>query len=106
MNAVPGRRVVGLKPATKTVRLRRWIAGSPFSTGKSGSTSVAVDPAGRFVYATNQFAGDNDISQHFSGTLISDIGKLVARVTFIRSGCLSGRSRKHERDWKRENQAD
>ncbi len=38
------------------------IAGSPFSTGKSGSTSVAVDPAGRFVYATNQFAGDNDIS--------------------------------------------
>ena len=38
------------------------VAGSPFSTGKSGSTSVAVDPAGRFVYATNQFAGDNDIS--------------------------------------------
>jgi len=38
------------------------IAGSPFSTGKSGSTSVAVDPAGRFLYATNQFAGDNDIS--------------------------------------------
>jgi 6-phosphogluconolactonase len=38
------------------------IAGSPFSTGKSGSTSIAVDPAGRFVYATNQFAGDNDIS--------------------------------------------
>ncbi len=38
------------------------IAGSPFNTGKSGSTSVAVDPAGRFLYATNQFAGDNDIS--------------------------------------------
>jgi 6-phosphogluconolactonase len=38
------------------------IAGSPFSTGKSGSTSVAVDPAGRFLYATNQFAGDNDVS--------------------------------------------
>jgi len=38
------------------------VAGSPFSTGKSGSTSVAVDPAGRFLYATNQFAGDNDIS--------------------------------------------
>jgi 6-phosphogluconolactonase len=38
------------------------IAGSPFSTGKSGSTSVAVDPAGKFLYATNQFAGDNDIS--------------------------------------------
>jgi 6-phosphogluconolactonase len=38
------------------------IAGSPFSTGKSGSTSVAVDPAGRFLYATNQFAGDDDIS--------------------------------------------
>ena len=38
------------------------VAGSPFSTGKSGSTSVAVDPAGRFLYATNQYAGDNDIS--------------------------------------------
>jgi probable HAF family extracellular repeat protein len=38
------------------------IAGSPFSTGKSGSTSVAVDPPGRFLYATNQYAGDNDIS--------------------------------------------
>jgi 6-phosphogluconolactonase len=38
------------------------IEGSPFSTGKSGSTSVAVDPAGRFLYATNQYAGDNDIS--------------------------------------------
>ena len=38
------------------------IAGSPFSTDKSGSTSVAVDPAGRFLYATNQFAGDNDTS--------------------------------------------
>jgi probable HAF family extracellular repeat protein len=38
------------------------VAGSPFSTGKSGSTSVAVDPAGRFLYATNQNAGDNDIS--------------------------------------------
>jgi hypothetical protein len=29
------------------------IAGSPFTTGSSGSTSVAVDPAGRFLYATN-----------------------------------------------------
>jgi hypothetical protein len=38
------------------------VAGSPFSTGKSGSTSVAVDPAGKFLYATNQYAGDNDIS--------------------------------------------
>jgi probable HAF family extracellular repeat protein len=38
------------------------VPGSPFSTGKSGSTSVAVDPAGRFLYATNQYAGDNDIS--------------------------------------------
>jgi 6-phosphogluconolactonase len=38
------------------------VAGSPFSTGESGSTSVAVDPAGRFLYATNQYAGDNDIS--------------------------------------------
>jgi 6-phosphogluconolactonase len=38
------------------------VAGSPFCAGKSGSTSVAVDPAGRFLYATNQYAGDNDIS--------------------------------------------
>src|ERR1700735_516738 len=27
------------------------IEGSPFTTGKSGPTSVAVDPAGRFLYA-------------------------------------------------------
>jgi probable HAF family extracellular repeat protein len=38
------------------------VSGSPFTTGKSGSTSVAVDPAGKFLYATNQYAGDNDIS--------------------------------------------
>jgi 6-phosphogluconolactonase len=38
------------------------IAGSPFITGSSGSTSVAVDPAGRFLYATNQFAGNDDVS--------------------------------------------
>jgi hypothetical protein len=38
--------------------------------------------------------------------LISDIGELVARVMFIFSGRLSGRSREHERDWKSENQAD
>jgi 6-phosphogluconolactonase len=38
------------------------IEGSPFATGKSGSTSVAVDPAGRFLYATNRCAGDNDLS--------------------------------------------
>jgi 6-phosphogluconolactonase (cycloisomerase 2 family)/uncharacterized membrane protein len=38
------------------------IEGSPFKTGSSGSTSVAVDPAGRFLYATNQFAGDNNVS--------------------------------------------
>ena len=38
------------------------IEGSPFTTGSSGSTSVAVDPAGRFLYATNQYAGDNNVS--------------------------------------------
>jgi 6-phosphogluconolactonase len=38
------------------------IEGSPFTTGKSGPTSVAVDPAGRFLYATNQFGGDNDVA--------------------------------------------
>ena len=38
------------------------IEGSPFTTGSSGSTSVAVDQAGRFLYATNQYAGDNNVS--------------------------------------------
>ena len=38
------------------------IEGSPFTAGKSGPTSVAVDPAGRFLYATNQFGGDNDVA--------------------------------------------
>jgi 6-phosphogluconolactonase len=38
------------------------IEGSPFTTGKSGPTSVAVDPAGRFLYATNQYSGDNDVA--------------------------------------------
>jgi probable HAF family extracellular repeat protein len=38
------------------------IAGSPFTTGKSGPTSVVVDPAGRFLYVTNQYAQDNDVA--------------------------------------------
>ena len=38
------------------------IEGSPFTTGKSGPTSVAVDPAGRFLYATNQYSGNNDVA--------------------------------------------
>ena len=38
------------------------IEGSPFTAGTSGPTSVAVDPAGRFLYATNQFGGDNDVA--------------------------------------------
>ena len=50
------------------------IAGSPFTTGKSGSTSVAVDPAGRFLYATNQFAGTT-IYPGFS--IDCDSGKLT-----------------------------
>jgi probable HAF family extracellular repeat protein len=37
------------------------VPGSPFATGKSGSTSVAVDPAGRFLYVTNPFPGDNNV---------------------------------------------
>ncbi len=38
------------------------VEGSPFYTGKSGPTSVAVDPAGRFLYVTNQNARDNDVA--------------------------------------------
>jgi probable HAF family extracellular repeat protein len=38
------------------------IEGSPFTTGKSGPTSVAVDPAGRFLYVTNQYSQDNDVA--------------------------------------------
>lgn len=38
------------------------VAGSPFTTGTSGPTSVAVDPAGRFLYVTNQYAQDNDVA--------------------------------------------
>lgn len=39
------------------------LAGSPFNNaGSSGATSVAVDPAGRFLYATNQFAGNDNVS--------------------------------------------
>jgi probable HAF family extracellular repeat protein len=38
------------------------MEGSPFHTGKSGPTSVAVDPAGRFLYVTNQNAWDNDVA--------------------------------------------
>jgi 6-phosphogluconolactonase len=38
------------------------VEGSPFYTGKSGPTSVAVNPAGTFLYATNQNARDNDVA--------------------------------------------
>jgi 6-phosphogluconolactonase len=38
------------------------VEGSPFYTGKSGPTSVAVNPAGTFLYVTNQDARDNDVA--------------------------------------------
>jgi 6-phosphogluconolactonase len=38
------------------------LEGSPFTTGESGPTSVAVDPAGRFLYVTNQYLQDNDVA--------------------------------------------
>ncbi|MGA8596373.1 MAG: beta-propeller fold lactonase family protein [Bryobacteraceae bacterium] len=38
------------------------VPGSPFTTGKEGPTFVAVDPAGRFLYVTNQYSQDNDVA--------------------------------------------
>ena len=38
------------------------VEGSPFYTGKSGPTSVAVNQAGTFLYVTNQDARDNDVA--------------------------------------------
>jgi 6-phosphogluconolactonase len=38
------------------------VEGSPFYTGKSGPTSVAVNPAGTFLYVTNHDARDNDVA--------------------------------------------
>ena len=38
------------------------LEGSPFTTGEAGPTSVAVDPAGRFLYVTNQYLQDNDVA--------------------------------------------
>jgi 6-phosphogluconolactonase len=38
------------------------VEGSPFYTGKSGPTSVAVNQAGTFLYVTNHDARDNDVA--------------------------------------------
>jgi len=38
------------------------VEGSPFYTGKSGPTSVAVNQAGTFLYVTNQDERDNDVA--------------------------------------------
>jgi probable HAF family extracellular repeat protein len=35
---------------------------SPFRTGNAGPTTAAVDPAGRFLYVTNQYAEDNNVA--------------------------------------------
>jgi 6-phosphogluconolactonase (cycloisomerase 2 family) len=50
------------------------IEGSPFTTGKSGPTSVVVDPAGRFLYVTNQHASDNVVAGF---SIDCDTGKLT-----------------------------
>ena len=38
------------------------VPGSPFTSATSGVTSVAIDQAGGFVYATNGFASDNNVA--------------------------------------------
>ncbi len=38
------------------------VEGSPFYSGKSGPTSVAVTPAGTFLYVTNRSAKDKDVA--------------------------------------------
>jgi 6-phosphogluconolactonase len=50
------------------------VKGSPFYTGKSGPTSVAVNPAGTFLYVTNQDAKDNDVAGF---SIDCDTGKLT-----------------------------
>src|SRR5262249_22304598 len=37
------------------------VIGSPFKSGHSGPTSIAVDQSKRYLYAANQFAGDDDV---------------------------------------------
>ena len=49
----------------KSGKLTR-LEGSPFPTDTSGLSSIAVDPAGRFLYAANQFAGSSNNVTGFS----------------------------------------
>ena len=53
--------ISGYKLATASGSLTP-VAGSPFMSGNSGPTSIAVDQGKRFLYAANQFAGDNNIT--------------------------------------------
>src|SRR6202012_180366 len=50
------------------------IEGSPFISGKSGSSSIAVDQGGRFLYVTNQHSQD-EVVAGFS--IDSETGKLT-----------------------------
>jgi 6-phosphogluconolactonase len=50
------------------------VEGSPFYTGKSGPTSVAVNQAGTFLYVTNQDSKDNDVAGF---SIDCDTGKLT-----------------------------
>jgi probable HAF family extracellular repeat protein len=50
------------------------VEGSPFNSGKSGPTSVAVTAAGTFLYTTNPFSGDNDVAGF---QIQGETGKLI-----------------------------
>jgi 6-phosphogluconolactonase len=51
------------------------VEGSPFYTGRSGPTSVAVNPAGSLLYVTNADAKDNDVAGF---SIDCDTGRLTA----------------------------
>jgi probable HAF family extracellular repeat protein len=51
------------------------VEGSPFSIDSSGISSVAVDPSSRFLYAVNQYGGNNKNIVGFS--IDSETGRLT-----------------------------
>jgi 6-phosphogluconolactonase (cycloisomerase 2 family) len=70
------------------------VPGSPFNSATSGVTSVAVDQAGGFVYATNGFASDNNVSgfriDPLSGRLAPIPGSPFATSAGPRSVAITG----------------
>jgi probable HAF family extracellular repeat protein len=52
------------------------LEGSPFPTDSSGLSSIAVDPAGRFLYAANQYGGASKNVTGFS--IDGETGRLTA----------------------------